>query len=119
MMIIFRKAGNFYSVFDDDAIILHSLFMYKIKDSRVGFPINSIDKVVDKLNELHIDYKLDNVVTNFEDNKYSNYLVMSKNKVALDYKIKEIEEKISTLEFNELSDLIEVIDRFINERRKV
>ena len=31
-MIIFRKSGNFYQVFDDDAIILHSLFKYKINE---------------------------------------------------------------------------------------
>lgn len=116
-MIIFRKAGNFYSVFDDDATILHSLFKYKIKDGRVGFPIGSIDKVVNKLKELHIDYKLDNVNTHFDDNKYDYYLVESKNKESLDYKIEEIINKINEADYNELNQLIELIDKFFNERR--
>ena len=111
-MIIFRKSGNFYCVFDEDAIILHSLFKYKLKDSRVGFPISSINKVIDKLNELHIDYKLDNEVTNFEDNKYDYVLIDSKNKLSLEYKIDEIMEKIQTSDYNTLNKLIEVIDNF-------
>ena len=74
-MITFRKQGNFYSVFDDDAIILHSLFNYKIKDSRVGFPISSIDKIESKLKELHVDYKLNDTITHFDDNNYDNNIV--------------------------------------------
>lgn len=115
-MIIFRKAGNFYSVFDDDAIILHSLFGYKVKDNRAGFPINSIDKVTDKLKELHVDYKLDDAIINFEDNKYESILVDSQNKMALDYKINEIMEKIETSDYNTLNKLIEVIDKFYDEK---
>lgn len=116
-MVVFRKAGNFYSVFDDDAIIIHALFKYKIKDGRVGFPVNSISKITDKLNELHIDYKLDNINTHFDDNKYDYYLVDSKNKMALGYKIDEIIDKINNAEFNQLNELIELIDNFFNERR--
>ena len=115
-MIIFRKAGNFYSVFDDDAIILHSLFGYIVKDNRAGFPINSIDKVTDKLKELHVDYKLDDAIINFEDNKYESILVDSQNKMALDYKINEIMEKIETSDYNTLNKLIEVIDKFYDEK---
>lgn len=115
-MIIFRKSGNFYSVFDDDAIILHSLFNYKIKDYRVGFPISSIDKVTDKLKELHVDYKLDDIITHFEDNNYENILIESKNKTSLDYKINEIIEKINNASFNDLNKLIEIIDKFFDER---
>ena len=115
-MIIFRKAGNFYSVYDNDAIILHSLFKYKIKDNRVGFPISTIDKVTDKLKELHVDYKLDDIITHFEDNKYENILIDSKNKISLDYKINEIISKIENSDYNTLNKLIELIDNFYNEK---
>lgn len=115
-MIIFRKAGNFYSVYDDDAIILHSLFKYKIKEGRVGFPLNGINKVTDRLKQLHVDYKLDDVITHFEDNKYDNVLIDSKNKISLDYKINEIIDKINNSDYNTLNSLIEVIDKFYNER---
>lgn len=115
MEIVFRKAGNFYSVFDDDAIILHSLFKYKIKDNRVGFPLNSIIKVTDKLKELHIDYRLDDITSHFDDNMYNYYLIDSKNKFSLDYKINEIQEKINNANYNQLNDLIELVDNYFNE----
>ena len=111
-MITFRKAGNFYLVFDDDAYILHSLFKYKINDGRVGFSLSRIDKVVNKLRNLHIDYKLDNIITHFEDNKYDYYLMESKNRISIDYKINEIIEKIETSDYNTLTKLIELIDNF-------
>ena len=116
-MIIFRKAGNFYSVFDDDAFILNSLFHYKIKDGRVGFPINSIDKVTNKLKELHIDFRLDNVNTHFDDNKYDYYLIESKNKISLAYKIDDIIGKINSADSNQLRELIELIDHYFDEKR--
>ena len=78
-MIIFRKSGNFYQVFDDDAIILHSLFKYKIKDYRVGFPISSIDKVLEKLKEIHVDYKMGEEETHFKDN---NYILIGENQIV-------------------------------------
>ena len=115
-MIIFRKTGNFYSVYEDDATILHSLFKYKVKDNRVGFPIQAIDKITSKLNELHVDYKLNDVITHFDDNKYEKVLIDSKNKISLDYKINEIMNKIENSDYNTLNKLIEVIDNFFNEK---
>lgn len=114
-MINFRKAGNFYSVYDDDAIILHSLFKYKIKDDRVGFPVASIDKIIDKLNMLNIDYKIDNEETHFTNNKYNFYLIEAKNRVKMYYKVEEIMKKIEKLDFNQLNELITIIDGYLNE----
>lgn len=56
MFVVFRKVGGFYHVFDGDSYILNYLFNYKIVGNRVGFPINSINKVInileDKKNQL-------------------------------------------------------------------
>lgn len=114
-MIIFRKSGNFYSVYDNDAIILHYLFGYKIKESRVGFPLSSIEKVVAKLDELHVNYRFQDKEMVFEDNKYDNLLIESKNKISLDYKINEIESKINSLDYNKLNGLLELIETYLNE----
>ena len=51
-----RKSGLFYETFDEDAVIMHYLFNYKIIDERVAFPTNSLDKVINALNEQEIDY---------------------------------------------------------------
>ena len=115
-MVVFRKFGGFYSAYDDDALILHYLFGYKIKESRVGFPTGSIDKIIDKLNELHINYKVDDKNIVFDDNKYDYYLANSKNRISIDYKIKEIQNKINDLDFNSLNELINIIDNYLNEK---
>ncbi len=46
-----RKNGLFYDVFNEEAIILHFLFDYKIKDNRVSFPDNALAKILNMLEE--------------------------------------------------------------------
>ena len=46
-----RKNGLFYDVFNEEAIILHFLFGYKIKDNRVSFPDNALAKILNMLEE--------------------------------------------------------------------
>lgn len=58
--VVLRKSGTFYHVFDEDSYILYYLFGYKIKDSKVGFPISSLDKVTNELNKLKINYNVIN-----------------------------------------------------------
>lgn len=68
------KRGNFYVTYDMDSIIINNLFGYKIKKfkkySIIGFPISSLEKVKDKLDESSIDY----LVYNFKENEilYNN-----------------------------------------------
>lgn len=68
------KKGNFYVTYDMDSIIINNLFGYKIKKfkkySIIGFPISSLEKVKDKLEESSIDY----LVYNFKENEilYNN-----------------------------------------------
>ena len=52
-----RKVGLFYQVFDDDALILHFLLTYKVIDSKVGFPSNALNKVVNVLDDKMINYR--------------------------------------------------------------
>lgn len=56
--ILIRKSGGFYSVYDDDCYILNYFFGYKIKDDRVGFPITSINKIINILEDNHISYEI-------------------------------------------------------------
>lgn len=58
--VIMIKCGNFYEVFGEEAYILNNLFGYKVKEvngiKRVGFPIISFNKVIDKLKRFKINY---------------------------------------------------------------
>ncbi|MDD3340822.1 MAG: hypothetical protein PHN72_01280 [Bacilli bacterium] len=82
------KKGNFYVTYDMDSIIINNLFGYKVKIfkkySMIGFPINSLEKVKDKLEESNIDYlvynfKEEEILYNneYEKNNYNQKLLLS------------------------------------------
>ena len=79
--VIIIKAGNFYDCINDDAIIINKLFNYKIKELnkyiRVGFPINSLNRVRIILTKYEINYiTVDNndiTYSKFIRNNYSKY----------------------------------------------
>lgn len=58
--VILFKSGSFYIAFDEDSTILNKLFNYKIlelkNNIKIGFPLNNIDMVKEKLENLKINY---------------------------------------------------------------
>lgn len=80
--VILIKIGNFYEVFEKDAIILNTLLGYKIKrfskTFKLGFPLSKIDDVIQILKHNHINYVVYDKSISFESfdtNKYNNYSV--------------------------------------------
>ncbi len=77
--IIMMKYGNFYETLDNDALIMNKLFDYKLtklsNTFKVGFPILSLNSVLDKLNKYSINYIVidEDIISEFEINNYSNY----------------------------------------------
>lgn len=119
--VVIRKSGGFYNVFDDDAIIISYLTGYKITDGRCGFPLNSLNKVTNLLDDNKISYI---VKENMEDkekknykknNKYSIVLDKGKKKISIDYRINDIIKKLNNLSYDKLCDLLNVIEGYINE----
>lgn len=85
-----RKTGLFYQVFDDDALILHFLLNYKV----IG----------------------EDIEKNFKDlNKYDFYLAKSKDKIVVQDLIKNIELKLESKYEVELLQILEGIERIVNE----
>lgn len=80
--IIFLKSGTFIVTFNEDAYIIKDLFNYQIKNNKVGFPKNALNKVENKLKEENINYIFyedGNVVENLLDNnKYHSFKSESK-----------------------------------------
>ena len=54
--VVIRKSGGFYYAFDDDAIIISYLTGYKVSGDRCGFPLNSLSKVTNLLEDNSINY---------------------------------------------------------------
>ena len=113
-----RKVGLFYQVFDDDALILHYLLDYKVIDSKVGFPSNAINKVINSLEAKKINYKIigEDIIKDFKDlNKYDFYLAKSKDKIVVQDLIHNIELKLEEKAEGELLKILEGIERLVNE----
>ena len=73
--IVIQKQGIFYIVYYTDTYIINHLFNYKIKSSnnklKVGF--TDLDKVTEKLENLQINYVVNDTIKTFENNNYFNY----------------------------------------------
>lgn len=58
--IVMIKTGNFYEVFNKDALILNNIFKYKLKRLnklvKCGFPINSLGNILITLDNNRINY---------------------------------------------------------------
>lgn len=98
-----RKSGLFYETFDEDAVIMHYLFNYKIIDERVAFPTNSLDKVINALNEQEIDYLIiggpERIKNEFrESNSYSEILKKAENKREAEDRLNELLPKLEILD---------------------
>ena len=117
--IVLRKSGGFYICFDDDAIVLSYLCYFKINNGKVGFPLNTINKVINILENNCISYI---VKENMEDvnkkmygnkNKYKCYLDKGKKKIDLDYRINKIINKINCMNEEDVNKLLDLIEENI------
>lgn len=117
--LILRKVGGFYQSFDEDALIISYLFGYKVINSRCGFPINAINKVLEKLEEKTINYTLKQEEEQTKDfkrkNNYIKYLEKSKAKENVSSRIRSIISKLENLDKKKLEDILVSIEGLMDE----
>lgn len=97
--VILLKSGNFYITFNKDAIIMNNIFNYQIKQVKdyikIGFPIISINKIVNELTLRKVNYVIiNNEIINkkkFSNNSYKKYLLEKENYEILLVRIKKID----------------------------
>lgn len=120
--VVIRRSGGFYYVFDDDAMIVSYLTNYKISGDKCGFPLNSLSKVTNLLEDNSINYIVKENMEEIEsknfkkNNKYSKILDKGKKKFSIDYRINNIMEKLNELSYDELDELLGVIEVYTGER---
>ena len=107
------KNGIFYNVLGNACYLLKTIFNYKINSFsdtiKVGFPINTLNKVINTFDKLKINYIVyENEVVlkdKFSKNKYGIFL---KNKLSIDDRIVRINLKLNEMKQN--SDILEILD---------
>lgn len=109
---LIRKSGGFYAVYDDDTYILNYFFGYKIKEDRVGFPINFINKVINMLEDNHISYEIKNeVYVDFNNrNNYKKFIDIGKKKYNLRYRVESIIDNIDKLDEKDIDKILDYIE---------
>lgn len=120
--LIILKTGVFYICINDDAFILNKLFSYKIKDfnnyKRIGFPINSLNKVLKRLERLNINYIVyDNKIitkVSFTDNSYNKYKIDINTYNSYLRRIKNINSiLVDRINSNNLKDILGRIENIL------
>ena len=116
MKISILKTGNFYNIYNDDCYILYYLFNYKIINNKLGFPLSSLPKVINTLENKKINYSIDNNEITFRNNNYLKYLNLGKEKYNTTLARKTIEEKIKRLSKKQANELFNIIKRYLDEQ---
>lgn len=124
--VIMQKFGNFFEVLDIDAFIINQILGYKItkisETVKCGFPIQSLNKVIEMLRSKKINFvALDKDVViqkeEYEDNTYEKY---SFDTDQMKYRVMRINNLIKFLNdntYNSNIDLVlEEMEKLINGR---
>ena len=56
--ILLRQIGKFINAFDEDALIINYLLDYKLANGKIGFPSNTLSKVINILEDNYISYEI-------------------------------------------------------------
>lgn len=116
---LYKNDGKFITCYNDDAYILHSIFGYKLvgegKNDKLGFPSTVIDKIIEKLDSLSINYEiyykkeLESSKDFKKKNNYQKYLDQGLLQVEIDKKVDLIKYKLSRLDLKEVNKELEKI----------
>lgn len=116
---LYKNDGKFITCYNDDAYILHSIFGYKLvgegKNDKLGFPSTVIDKIIEKLDSLSINYEiyykkeLESSKDFKKKNNYQKYLDQGLLQVEIDKKVDLIKYKLSRLDLKDVNKELEKI----------
>ena len=117
LFIIIMKNGIFYNVLGKDCYILKNIFNYKVgvfgNTVKVGFPIGSLNKVLDTLDKLKISYIVYEEFVCLETHYNSkNYDLFLKNNLSINDRIKFICEKLNEIKYDEeIFNVLESVEK--------
>ena len=129
--VVIVKAGTFYNVYERDAVIIAYLFSYKIKRidgcPNVGFPKSVINKVLNKLEIMQINYIVLDKTHNYEEDKMNfkkdnNYEVVyekANKQLNISKRIEFINEYLmKNIEKEDIKNVLKQMEQIIDEDSK-
>lgn len=114
--ILLKQGGKFINVYNEDAYIISYLLNYKIINNKVGFPLSSLNKVINILDTNTINYKINDTYKNYKNkNKYTKALNYSKSIIHTRNRFTSLEDSLKGLSIEQLDKIISFIEELINE----
>lgn len=106
----------FYNVYEIDAHIFHNIFGYKILENiKVGFPSSILNKVINTLEDNHINYNIifkdkNNIIKDFKNrNNYNKYKDKAIEQMDINNKVNMMIDKIKNASKDEIERLVYII----------
>lgn len=122
--VILFKSGSFYISFDEDSVILNNLFNYKIinlkNNIKIGFPLGNIDIVLNKLENLKINYIIidnKNIINKYENenNVFSNYTSSVYEVININNRIEKIVDKLKSIDSYSINGVLNQIEIIVDK----
>ena len=121
--VILFKSGSFYVSFDEDSLILNKVFNYKIlelkNNIKAGFPLNSLDTVINKIKELSINYIIieDKDIKEkyeVEDNNFIKYTSSVFEVISINNRIDKIVDKLKSIDIDKVKEILDEIEMMMD-----
>lgn len=115
---IIKTNNMFYNVYNIDSYIFNLLFGYKVlNNNKVGFPISVINKIINVLEENHINYNItylnkekDNIYKDFKKlNNYNKFKDKALENMDRVNKINYVIERINNCSNDKLDKLLFIL----------
>ena len=106
-------------------ILLKNIFNYKVgvfgNTVKVGFPIGSLNKVLDTLDKLKISYLVyENDVSLITYYNSENYDLFLKNNLSINDRIKFINERLNEIKYNEeIFNILESVEKICMKNQRL
>lgn len=118
--VVLNKHGGFYLVFGDASFVIHYFFGYKIKEGEsVGFPLRRYDAIIDKLEELNINYSVpvNNIDKDFgKKNRFDEFVIKGKKKFDIGFRIDQILIKLEKLSEEDIDKVIDFVEGLVDKQ---
>ena len=121
--VILFKSGSFYVSFDEDSLILNKVFNYKLlelkNNIKAGFPLNSLDTVINKLKELSINYiiiEYKNIKEKYEveNNNFFKYTSSVFEVISINNRIDKIVDKLKSIDNDKVKEILNEIEMMMD-----
>ena len=111
-----KESGKFYRAYDNDALIINVLIGYQVLPGlRIGFPDNALSKVLNRLEENKISYRvivkgqIEKEYSYKNLNQYDKYVILSRKTAMLNDRLEMLVKEIKRADRATLEKIIEYI----------